>query len=75
MGNILNKVKNIFFRKAKAIEIEKENSSIIYWTEKGANYHTDKNCVSLLRSKSVIEGKLSDCPKSNLCEHCKHNTK
>lgn len=75
MGNILKKVKNIFLRKSTTIEIEAQNPSMIYWTEKGTNYHTDKNCISLLRSKNIISGSLPDCPKVTLCEHCKNNQK
>lgn len=71
MVNILKKVKNIFIKPAKEITIENKKEEIVYWTVKGKNYHTDKNCFALSRSKDVLEGPISSCEKDCLCELCK----
>lgn len=71
MINILKKVKNIFTKKSKEIVIQKKSENKVYWTENGKNYHTDKNCISLLRSKNIVEGSLNECPKDTHCSNCK----
>lgn len=71
MVNILKQVKSIFSKKSKEIIIKANPEVKIYWTEKGKNYHSDKNCISLLRSKDIIEGTKDNCPKESLCSNCK----
>lgn len=73
MVNILKKVKNIFIKKSKSIVIQNKQPEIIYWTEKGKHYHTDKNCIALSRSKDVLEGSVDSCSKDTLCEICKQS--
>lgn len=73
MVSILKKVKNIFIKNSKSITIQNKQSDIIYWTEKGKHYHTDKNCIALLRSKDVLEGTVDSCSKDTLCEICKQS--
>lgn len=69
MVNVLLKIKSIFSKNSKGIVIESK-PKIVYWTENGKNYHTDRNCISLLRSKNIKEGLSTDCPKENLCCNC-----
>ena len=44
--------------------------NIVYWTPNGKSYHIDRNCFTLNRSKTVLEGALSTCPKTDPCDHC-----
>jgi len=46
------------------------SSRIVYWTPKGKSYHYSKNCPTLSRSKTILEGPLSECPKSDPCDRC-----
>jgi len=55
--------------------IESDSSSaqedrIVYWTPKGKSYHYTKNCPTLSRSKTILSGQLSECPKSDPCDRC-----
>lgn len=45
-------------------------SKTVYWTPSGKSYHYDKDCSALSRSKTIIEGKLSECPKGDPCDRC-----
>lgn len=47
-------------------------SRIVYWTPNGKSYHFDKNCRTLSRSKTILSGTLSQCPKSDPCDVCAH---
>ncbi|GAA0076131.1 hypothetical protein UT300005_05090 [Clostridium sp. CTA-5] len=47
-----------------------QGSRIVYWTKDGKSYHYDKNCKSLARSKEVLEGAASSCPKTDPCNNC-----
>lgn len=69
MLNILLKVKSIFTKPSKEITIKSKNK-IVYWTENGKSYHTNKDCISLLRSKNIQEGYIDNCPKNNHCTNC-----
>lgn len=69
MLNVLHKIKNIFSKNSKEIVIDSKTKDV-YWTENGKNYHTDRNCISLIRSKNVKEGSIADCPKEVLCCNC-----
>lgn len=69
MLNVLHKIKNIFSKNSKEIVIDSKTKAV-YWTENGKNYHTDRNCISLSRSKNVKEGSIADCPKEVLCCNC-----
>ena len=70
MSTLLQKVKNIFKKKNKVfvVPVKEEN---VYWTNSGKNYHTDKNCISLMRSKDIQEGSMENCPKEQPCANCK----
>lgn len=70
MLNVLSKIKNILSKSSKEITIESK-VKIVYWTQNGKNYHTDRNCISLLRSKNINEGHVEDCPKEIPCCNCK----
>lgn len=43
---------------------------IVYWTPSGKSYHYSKNCPTLSRSKTILEGPLSECPKTDPCDKC-----
>jgi len=43
---------------------------IVYWTPGGKSYHYTKDCSTLSRSKTILSGKLSECPKSDPCDIC-----
>jgi len=43
---------------------------IVYWTASGKSYHYDKNCPTLARSKNILQGKASECPKTDPCDKC-----
>ena len=46
------------------------STDTVYWTEKGKSYHTTKDCSALSRSKTILEGKLSDSGKTDPCDRC-----
>lgn len=41
-----------------------------YWTPNGKSYHTTKNCSTLSRSKTILEGTLAESGKSDPCDKC-----
>ena len=43
---------------------------IVYWTPGGKSYHYTKDCSTLSRSKTILSGKPSECPKSDPCDIC-----
>ena len=43
---------------------------IVYWVPKGKVYHCKESCSALSRSKTILEGPLSECPKSKPCSKC-----
>ncbi|MBW6409376.1 ComEC/Rec2 family competence protein [Clostridium weizhouense] len=47
-----------------------QEEKIVYWTKGGKSYHYDKNCKSLAKSKEVLEGFASSCPKTDPCNNC-----
>ena len=42
----------------------------VYWTPSGSVYHTDRNCSTLSRSKTVLSGSISASGKSRACKVC-----
>ena len=46
------------------------NDRIVYWTSSGKSYHYTKSCSTLSRSKNILEGPLSSCPKTDPCDKC-----
>lgn len=48
------------------------NSRIVYWTQNGKSYHYSKSCITLKRSKTILSGPLSKCPKKDPCNICVH---
>lgn len=51
--------------------LNKDNSDrIVYWTPNGKSYHYTKNCPTLSRSKTILSGPLSSCPKDDPCDRC-----
>lgn len=46
------------------------SSRKVYYTPSGKSYHYDKNCRTLSRSKTILEGTLQDALKSNHSDPC-----
>ena len=46
------------------------NTSTVYWTPNGKSYHTTKNCSTLSRSKTILEGSISESGKHDPCDKC-----
>ena len=46
------------------------NSDTVYWTPGGEVYHSTARCPSLARSKTILSGSLSSCPKNRACKNC-----
>jgi DNA/RNA non-specific endonuclease len=46
------------------------NSATVYWTPNGKSYHTNRNCSTLSRSKTILEGTTSDSGKTDPCDVC-----
>ena len=42
----------------------------VYWTPNGKSYHSTPNCSTLKRSKTILSGPKSSCPKSDPCNVC-----
>lgn len=66
MTNVLKKIKSIFSRDSKEVTICKE----VYWVENGKTYHTDKDCVSLKKSKDIKYGTIDESGKTTKCCNC-----
>lgn len=47
-----------------------QGNRTVYWTSGGKSYHYDRNCRTLARSKNVLEGPASSCPKTDPCDVC-----
>ena len=46
------------------------SSEIVYWTPNGKSYHTTKNCPTLSRSKTILEGTIKESGKYDPCDRC-----
>ena len=46
------------------------SSAIVYWTPNGKSYHTTKNCSTLSRSKTILEGTIKESGKHDPCDRC-----
>lgn len=42
----------------------------VYWVPSGKSYHYNRNCSTLSRSKNILEGPGSQCPKTDPCNVC-----
>ena len=47
-----------------------QGTMTVYWTPGGKSYHYDRNCYTLARSKTILEGPASNCPKTDPCNVC-----
>lgn len=47
-----------------------ENTKTVYWVPNGKSYHYNKSCSTLSRSKQILSGSSSECPKSDPCDRC-----
>lgn len=50
----------------------KSGDKIVYWVPNGKSFHFTKSCSTLARSKTILDGPLSSCPKSDPCDKCAH---
>lgn len=46
------------------------STDIVYWTPNGKSYHKNKNCSTLSRSKTILEGSVSESGKLDACDVC-----
>ena len=46
------------------------SSKTVYWTPNGKSYHTTKSCSTLSRSKTVLEGTITESGKNDPCDKC-----
>lgn len=46
------------------------SSETVYWTPNGKSYHTTKNCSTLSRSKTILEGTIQESGKYDSCDRC-----
>jgi len=51
-------------------ESSTSSSSKVYWTPNGKSYHTTKNCSTLSRSKTILEGSIQESGKHDPCNRC-----
>lgn len=56
--------------KKKAPKKDSAAGGTVYWTPGGSVYHSTKNCPTLSRSKTILSGSVSDCPKPRACKVC-----
>lgn len=47
-----------------------DSSEIVYWTPNGKSYHTTKDCSTLSRSKTILNGTISESGKNDPCDRC-----
>lgn len=47
-----------------------KGDGIVYWVSGGKSYHSRENCRSLARSKNILSGPASKCPKTDPCNNC-----
>ena len=47
-----------------------ESDRTVYWVPAGKSYHYRKDCPTLKRSKNILSGKGSECPKTDPCDKC-----
>lgn len=47
-----------------------QGNMTVYWTPGGKSYHYDRNCYTLARSTTILEGPASNCPKTDPCNVC-----
>jgi len=47
-----------------------QGTRTVYWTPSGKSYHYSKSCRTLSRSKNILEGPASECPKTDPCDVC-----
>ena len=46
------------------------NTNVVYWVPNGKVYHSTNKCPALARSKNILSGPLSQCPKTRPCKDC-----
>lgn len=47
-----------------------QGNRTVYWTANGKSYHYNPNCPTLKKSKNVLSGPASSCPKTDPCDIC-----
>lgn len=46
------------------------NQEVVYWTPNGKSYHRSKSCSALAKSKTILEGTISESGKYDPCDRC-----
>lgn len=46
------------------------SSEVVYWTPNGKSYHSRKNCSTLSKSKTILEGTIQQSGKTDPCDKC-----
>lgn len=47
-----------------------DKTGTYYWTPSGKSYHKSKNCSTLSRSKTIMQGTLAESGKTDPCNKC-----
>lgn len=45
-------------------------SGTVYWTPNGSVYHTTQNCSTLSKSKTILNGTITESGKPRVCKNC-----
>jgi len=65
-----NAVVNTPISETKPNNSSNSNNKIVYFTPSGKSYHYDKNCSSLKRSKTILEGTQQNTISSGHSDPC-----
>ena len=69
-SNTNSKVNNTTNNSKNESQSNSNSSETVYWTPNGKSYHTTKNCPTLSRSKTILEGTISESGKYDPCDRC-----
>ena len=69
-SNTNSKVNNTTNNSKNKSQSNSNNSETVYWTPNGKSYHTTKNCPTLSRSKTILEGTIQESGKYDPCDRC-----
>ena len=69
-SNTNSKVNNTTNNSKNESQSNSNSSETVYWTPNGKSYHTTKNCPTLSRSKTILEGTIQESGKYDPCDRC-----
>lgn len=58
------------FQGVKPHQPQYADNQTVYYTPNGKSYHSTPNCSTLSRSKTILEGPLSQSGKKDACDRC-----